>query len=101
DPEGLDVETLWDLQQQNRTIKNYPAEQSRIEGEELLFQPCDILIPAALGDVINRGNANGIKAKYIIEGANHPITPEADLILTDRGIPVVPDILANAGGVYV
>jgi len=101
DQDGLDMETLWDLQQQNRTIKNYPAEQSRIEGEELLFQPCDILIPAALGDVINRGNANGIKAKYIIEGANHPITPEADLSLTDRGIPVIPDILANAGGVYV
>jgi len=100
DPKGLDVDALWALQSKERTIKNYPADQARIDGGELLFQKCDVLIPAALGDQINRGNANGIKCRYIIEGANHPITPEADIILTDKGIPVVPDILANAGGVY-
>lgn len=100
DPKGLDVEALWALQAKERTIKNFPADQARIDGGELLFQKCDVLIPAALGDQINRGNANGIKCRYIVEGANHPITPEADIILTDKGIPVVPDILANAGGVY-
>lgn len=101
DPKGLDMETLWEHYNKYRTIKDCPFKEARINGEELLFQNCDILMPCALGDVINRGNANGIKARYIIEGANHPITPEADLILTDKGIPVVPDILANAGGVYV
>ncbi len=100
-PEGLNIDELWELQQTEGTIKNYSEEDKKIHGDELLFQECDILIPAALGDVINRGNASGIKARHIIEGANHPITPEADLILTDKDITVIPDILANAGGVYV
>jgi glutamate dehydrogenase (NAD(P)+) len=100
DRDGLDMDKLWELSATERTIKNYPGQEARIDGAELLYQPCDILIPAALGDVITRGNAHHIKARWIIEGANHPITPEADLILTDKGIPVVPDILANAGGVY-
>src|SRR5690606_32774548 len=91
----------WNLQMTKRTIKEYSGADKRIPGEELLFQECDGLIPAALGDQINRGNANGVKAKWVLEAANHPITPEADIIMTDRGIPVIPDILANAGGVYV
>jgi glutamate dehydrogenase (NAD(P)+) len=72
-----------------------------ITNEELLELGCDILIPAALENQITHKNAPKIKTKIIAEGANGPTTPEADEILYDRGIFVVPDILANAGGVTV
>ncbi|KAK9017151.1 hypothetical protein V6N11_079634 [Hibiscus sabdariffa] len=62
---------------------------------------CDILIPAALGGIINRENANDIKAKFIIEAANHPTDPEADEILSKKGVVILPDIYANSGGVTV
>ena len=62
---------------------------------------CDILVPAALGGQIHSGNAERVQARLVVEGANRPITPQADDILRRRGIPVVPDILANAGGVTV
>jgi glutamate dehydrogenase (NAD(P)+) len=67
----------------------------------MLEQPCDVLIPAAVGSVIHQANAGRIKASIIAEGANGPTTPEADVILRERGITVIPDILANAGGVVV
>lgn len=73
----------------------------KITNEELLEIPCDILIPAALDNVINEGNAAKIKAKYVLELANGPTTPEADAILETKGIIVIPDVLANAGGVTV
>ena len=69
--------------------------------EELVTLPCDILVPAAVGGQIHPGNADKIKASLVAEGANGPTTPEADAILRDRGITVIPDILANAGGVVV
>jgi glutamate dehydrogenase (NADP+) len=72
-----------------------------ITNEELLELPCDILIPAALDNVITEASADRIKAKYILEIANGPTTPEADAILERKGIQVIPDILANAGGVTV
>lgn len=72
-----------------------------VTNEELLALPCDILIPAALDDVITAQNAGRIHAKYIVEIANGPTTPEADTILQERGITVIPDVLANAGGVTV
>jgi glutamate dehydrogenase (NAD(P)+) len=72
-----------------------------ISNEELLELDCDILVPSALESQITQKNAAKIKAKIIAEGANGPTTPEADEILHDRGIFVVPDILANAGGVTV
>ena len=62
---------------------------------------CEVLVPAAIDNVITSANASKVKAKVILEAANHPITPEADDILEDRGIPVMPDILVNAGGVIV
>lgn len=73
----------------------------KISNEELLEVECDFLIPAALEGQIHKGNADNIKAKVIVEGANGPVTPEADKILHQKGIRVIPDILANAGGVTV
>lgn len=79
---------------------NFPGSQA-ITNEALLLLPCDVLIPAALENQITDVNASAIQAKFILELANGPITPEADEILYTRGIPVVPDILANSGGVTV
>jgi len=73
----------------------------RISNEELLHLDVDVLIPAALADAINHQSALGIKAKIVVEGANAPTTPEGDRIMTDKGITVIPDILANSGGVIV
>jgi glutamate dehydrogenase (NAD(P)+) len=73
----------------------------RISNAELFELPCDILVPAAVGGQITGANANRIHARIVAEGANSPITPEADAILRERGVLVIPDILANAGGVTV
>jgi glutamate dehydrogenase len=70
-----------------------------MDRDELFEVPCDVLIPAALGNVITEKNVRKIKTRLIIEGANNPINPEADRILNEAGIPIVPDILANSGGV--
>ncbi len=72
-----------------------------VSNEAILEQPCDVLIPAAVDSVIHARNADRIKASIIAEGANGPTTPEADVILHDRGVTVIPDILCNAGGVVV
>jgi len=72
-----------------------------VENAELLGLECEILIPAALGGAITAGNAGEVRAKLVLEAANGPLTPEADLVLLDRGVTVLPDILANAGGVTV
>jgi glutamate dehydrogenase (NAD(P)+) len=71
----------------------------RISNDELLVGPCDVLIPAAIGEVIDVGNADAVQASVVLEAANYPVTPGADKILGDRGITVIPDVLANAGGV--
>lgn len=76
-------------------------DSEKISNEELLELDCDILIPAALSAQITKDNANKIKAKLIVEGANGPTTPEADHILSDKGVMIIPDVLANAGGVIV
>jgi glutamate dehydrogenase (NAD(P)+) len=77
------------------------AYQRRVSASELLATPCDVLIPAALENQITEANAANIQARVVIEGANGPTTPGADAILAERGIAVIPDILANAGGVTV
>ncbi len=72
-----------------------------VSNDELLALECDVLVPAALGGVIHAGNAAAVKARFIAEAANHPLTPEADQLLRQRGVTIIPDILCNAGGVTV
>lgn len=99
-PEGLDPLAVLEYKKNNRTVKGYPGSKD-ISGEELLDLDVDILVPAALENVITSHNAPRIKAKIIGEAANGPTTPEADEILHKKGVLVIPDILCNAGGVTV
>jgi glutamate dehydrogenase (NAD(P)+) len=99
-PQGLNPVKLMSHKRQTKTVSDY-KEGDYVTNEELLGLPCDILIPAAIEGVITEKNADKIRARLIVEAANGPITPEADAILRDRGIFIVPDILANAGGVVV
>ena len=82
------------------SVVGYPGTDT-ITNAELLELDCDILVPAALEGVIHEGNAANVKARFVVEGANGPTTPDGDAILEDRGVIVVPDVLANAGGVAV
>lgn len=101
DPKGLDINDLIAYRDSNKgLIEGYPKAQ-RIKHEELFELDVDILIPAALENAITEQNADRIKAKLIVEGANGPVTPEADRILRSKGVTIIPDILANAGGVTV
>jgi glutamate dehydrogenase (NAD(P)+) len=103
-PHGLDVEAMLQYTKisPTRTLENYTAPGvEKVTNEELLTIRCDVLIPAALEDQITSLNADHIQAKYIVEGANGPISSTADKILRARNVIVVPDILANAGGVTV
>lgn len=102
--QGLDIPAMRAHAEQHsfRLLDGYNAAGiERISGSELLELECDVLIPAALENQITGANAERIRARLIVEGANGPTTPEADAILGERGIIVVPDILANAGGVIV
>jgi glutamate dehydrogenase (NAD(P)+) len=101
-PQGLDVAALGDFARARRPLSEYQADGvRRIPHDELLTTEVDVLIPAALGGVFTRENAAAVRARAIIEAANAPTEPEADEVFARRGIPVVPDILANAGGVTV
>jgi len=97
---GLDAAKVYEHYQETGSVLDYP-EGDNITNVELLELPCDILVPAALEGAITRKNAVNIKAKVVVEGANGPTSPFADDILYDKGIFVIPDILANAGGVTV
>ena len=97
---GLDVAGLVEVARGGGRVGD--TEQlgvDRVSNVELLESPCDVLVPAALGEVIDTDNAPDIQADVVVEAANYPVTPGADKILGDRGIQVIPDILANAGGV--
>ncbi len=98
--EGFDVSDLIAHVKEHKSLKSYPS-ADRITNEELLSLDCEVLVPAALENVITDDNAGTIKAKIICEGANGPTSATADQILQDKGILVIPDILANAGGVTV
>jgi glutamate dehydrogenase (NAD(P)+) len=97
---GLDVEALHRFRQEGGKLAQAPG-GDHLSNEELLCLPADILIPAAMEGQISAANASQVRAKIILEGANGPLTPEADSILAEGGIVVIPDILANAGGVVV
>ncbi|HEX7586223.1 MAG TPA: Glu/Leu/Phe/Val dehydrogenase [Patescibacteria group bacterium] len=99
-PTGLDVESVEKYKEKTGSVINYP-EGETLKSGECLYQAVDILVPAALENSITLENVNSIRAKLIVEVANGPITPEADEILEKKNILVVPDILANAGGVIV
>jgi glutamate dehydrogenase (NAD(P)+) len=99
-PDGLDLDAVARHQNEALSVATFPAGEG-VTNEELLELDCDILIPAAIQGVIGSHNADRVKAQLIVEAANGPITPVADEILSDRGVTVVPDILANAGGVTV
>lgn len=101
DEKGLDLYKVVDYRKNTGTLLNYPGATNIKNSAETLEMPCDILIPAALENVINASNADRIKAKIIGEGANGPLTPDADEILNKKGIIVVPDMYLNAGGVTV
>lgn len=97
---GLDIPALLEYAKANKTIVGFP-EAEPMPGDSLLTLPVDILVPAALQNQITAKNAAEIKARFVIEGANGPTTPQADVILRANGVTVVPDVLANAGGVTV
>ena len=99
-PDGIDIRQLEAHVAESGSVVGFPGSEP-ISNADLLAQPCDVLIPAAVGGQIHRGNADRIRATIVTEGANGPTTPEADVILRERGVTVVPDILANAGGVVV
>ena len=99
--QGIDVEALHrHIYEQGGSITEFSGGE-QITAEELFEVPCDVFIPAALGGMIHKGNADLLNCRMIIEGANSPTSPAADEILSDRGIFIVPDVMANAGGVVV
>jgi glutamate dehydrogenase (NAD(P)+) len=98
--EGLDLAAVLQHKEAEKTVVGTPDTRT-VSNDDLLTIECDILIPAALGEVINANNADQINAKLVVEAANEPVTPEADAILDAKGIYVLPDILVNAGGVSV
>jgi len=97
---GLDIAALIAWTAEHKTVAGFPDADS-FEGPEIIGWPADVLIPAALEDAIDEKNASEVRAEIVVEAANGPTTPKADTLLADRGVLVVPDILANAGGVTV
>jgi glutamate dehydrogenase (NAD(P)+) len=97
-PSGMDVDALWEHRYRNGTIHGFPGAEA-MDKDELFLTDCEILIPAATENVITSRNAGRLKCRILCEGANGPTTAVADDILMEKGIFVIPDILANAGGV--
>jgi glutamate dehydrogenase len=96
---GLDIDKLIEFKNEGNSFDK--SNEEKISNEKLLELPCEILIPSALGDVITQKNVNNINTKLIVEVANAPISPESDKILNEKKIEIIPDILANSGGVIV
>jgi glutamate dehydrogenase (NAD(P)+) len=99
-PQGIDVRALRLYYQEHGSIAGFPGTK-KVSNEELLELPCDVLVPAAIEGQITTENAGRLRCKLLAEGANGPTTPDADAILKERGVTVVPDILCNSGGVIV
>jgi glutamate dehydrogenase (NAD(P)+) len=100
DPDGLDIPAVGKWVDENRFVEGYP-DADFIDGNEVFGLDVDVLVPAAIQNVLRADNAPDVKARLIIEGANNPTTLEADDLLREKGVFIVPDILANAGGVTV
>jgi glutamate dehydrogenase (NAD(P)+) len=99
-PNGLDVQAALAHKRETGSLAGFRAAEA-ITNEELVLLDCDVLAPCALEQVITSENASQVRAKIVVEGANGPITPSADDILEDKGVLILPDVLANAGGVIV
>ncbi|MBM4776593.1 MAG: glutamate dehydrogenase [Archangiaceae bacterium] len=99
-PKGLDVPALFDHVKKNGTVRGFTG-GTPCRNEDVLVTDCDVLVPAAIGGVIDKRVAAEVRARIVLEGANGPCTPDADEVFEQRGVLVVPDILANAGGVTV
>src|SRR5215210_4441272 len=100
--DGLDTEALQAHVREGGALAEFQGEGvEAISAEELMALECDVFVPAALGGMINAENADTLRARIVLEGANSPTTPKADEILTDKGVHVIPDVMANAGGVVV
>jgi glutamate dehydrogenase (NAD(P)+) len=97
---GLDLKALDEHVKQTGGVAGFEGGDA-FAADALLFEPCDVLVPAALGNVLRKDNAPGVRAQIVLEGANHPTDPEADAILEKNKVVVLPDIYANAGGVTV
>jgi glutamate dehydrogenase (NAD(P)+) len=99
-PRGLDIKLLDAHVKSSGGVKGFSSAEE-YPADQLLYQPCDVLVPAALGNVVRKDNAENVRAGVILEGANHPLDPDADAILAKKGTIILPDIYANAGGVTV
>jgi glutamate dehydrogenase (NAD(P)+) len=95
---GIDMDALWEYRAKNGTIHRFPGAEP-YDPKQLLLADCEVLIPAAIENVITSKNAEQVKAKILVEGANGPTTAKADEILAAKRVFIIPDILANAGGV--
>ncbi|KAK9274502.1 hypothetical protein L1049_021751 [Liquidambar formosana] len=99
-PNGIDIPALLKHKESTQSLKGFQGGDA-LDPNDLLVHECDVLIPCALGGVLNKENAADVKAKFIVEAANHPTDPEADEILSKKGVVILPDIYANCGGVTV
>jgi glutamate dehydrogenase (NAD(P)+) len=96
---GIDADKLAEHVREGGNVSDFDSGADEIDPDELVALECDVFIPAALGGMIHADNADNMNCRMIVEGANSPTTPKADEILNDKGVRIVPDVLANAGGV--
>jgi glutamate dehydrogenase/leucine dehydrogenase len=99
-PDGIDIEKLKAQVARTAKVAEFPGSEA-VSNTEIFGLECDIIVPAAVQSVIHKGNAGAVKARLIVEGANGPVTTEADQILADKNVTVVPDVVANSGGATV
>ena len=99
--DGIDADKLAEHVREGGQVSDFDSGAETIDPDDLVALECDIFIPAALGGMLHADNADGMQCRVIVEGANSPTTPKADEILNDKGVHIVPDVLANAGGVVV
>jgi glutamate dehydrogenase (NAD(P)+) len=100
-PKGLNEEEVFNYRKRTGSILGFPGATDILDSREALELECDVLVPAALENVLTGENAPRVKAKIVLEGANGPTTPEADEVFRNKGMLVIPDVYANAGGVTV